>query len=126
MGLMKKAREMSTFGKSSGGGRRKTARAPLPLLAVISTVAYDRRVGLMNVSTTGVRLTSPDLPREGETVVFRSDSVQCFGRVVWARRGQCGVEFDEPISAEQVEQLRAEADVGSDLPYLSFGHGEAA
>lgn len=119
---------MSMFGKSSGGGRRRTARAPLPLLAVVSTVGCDRRVGLINVSRDGVLLTSPDLPAEGETIIFQSETVQSFGRVMWSRGGQCGVAFEAPISPEQVEQLRTEADVASDLPYLSFGRdqGEAA
>ena len=112
---------MSMFGKSKGGGRRRAARAPAPLLAVVSTVAYDRRVGLLNVSRDGVLLTSPDLPHEGETVVFQSDAVQSFGRVVWTSRGQCGVAFDAPISQHQVEQLRDEADLAADLPCLSFG-----
>ena len=119
---------MSTFGKSSGGGRRRTARTSLPLLAVVSTVGYDRRVGLMNVSRDGVQLTAPDLPAVGETVIFQSDTVQCFGRVAWSRGGQCGIAFDARISYEQVERLRDEADLATDLPYLSFGQdrGEAA
>jgi hypothetical protein len=118
---------MSTFGKSSGGGRRKTARSSVPLLAVVSTVAYDRRVGLLNVCRDGVLLTSPDLPAQGEAVVFQSKAVQCFGRVIWTRSSQCGVAFDAPISQHQVEQLRDEAELASDLPCLSFGlHGEEA
>lgn len=112
---------MSTFGKSNGGGRRKALRAATPLLAVIATVGYERRVGVVNVSTYGIQLTSPDLPTDGEIVMFRSDTVQAFGRVVWTRPGQCGVLFDEPISARQVEQLRREANLAASLPYLSFG-----
>jgi hypothetical protein len=98
------------------------------LLAVVSTVSYDPRVGLVNVSCDGVLLTSPDLPSVGETVIFQSESTQCFGRVVWVRRGQCGVKFDAPILDAQVEQLRDEADLSADLPYLSFGisRGQAA
>jgi hypothetical protein len=98
------------------------------LLAVVSTVGCDRRVGLINVSRDGVLLTSPDLPAEGETIIFQSETVQSFGRVMWSRGGQCGVAFEAPISPEQVEQLRSEADVAADLPYLSFGRdqGEAA
>jgi PilZ domain len=118
--------EMSTFGKSSGGGRRKTPRAAVPLLAVVSTVAYDRRVGLLNVSRDGVLLTSPDLPAVGETVIFQSETLQSFGRVAWSHDCQCGIEFEAPISQEQVQQLRQEGDLTSELPYLSFSHGRAA
>jgi hypothetical protein len=93
----------------------------VPLLAVVSTVEYDRRVGLVNVSRTGVQLTSPDLPREGEEVIFRADAVESCGRVVWSRNGQCGIAFEEPISADEVEQLQVEANLSNELPFLSFG-----
>ena len=73
-----------------------------------------------------MQLTSPDLPEEGETVIFQSETVQSFGRVVWSRGGQCGVAFETPISAEQVEQLRGEANLAAELPYMSFGQEKAA
>jgi hypothetical protein len=95
----------------------------MPLIAVIATVGYERRVGVLNVSCKGVQLTSPDLPPDGEIVMFQSGTVQSFGRVVWSRRGQCGVAFDEPISSVQVEQLRQEADIAADAPYFSLGGG---
>ena len=119
---------MNTFGKSHGGGRRKAPRASMPLFAVISTAGFERRVGVINVSSNGVQLTSPDLPEEGAVVLFESASVQSVGHVVWSRSGQCGVAFDKPISVEHVEQLRREAEISADLPYLSFGlsRGEAA
>ena len=100
----------------------------MPLLAVVSTVDDARRVGVINVSRYGVQLTSPDLPAEGETVIFQSENVQSFGRVAWSREGQCGIAFDGSITAQQVEQLRCEANIAADLPYLCFGqlHGEAA
>ena len=102
---------MNMFGKSHGGGRRQTARDSSRLLAVLSTVASDRRVGLVNVSSQGVQLTAPDLPSEGEDVIFQAESVQSFGRVVWSRDGQCGVAFEAPMPAAQVEQLRREANI---------------
>ena len=114
---------MSTFGKSNGGGRRKARRATMPLLAVISTAGFERRVGILDVSSTGVQLTSPDLPEEGAIILFEADAVQAVGRVVWSRNGQCGVAFERPISAKQVEQLRREAADAADLPYLSFRLG---
>jgi len=112
---------MSTFGKSNGGGRRKTRRAPMPLLAVISTAGFERRVGVVNVSSHGVQLTSPDLPDKGAIVLFESDTLKSVGRVVWTRSGQCGVAFEAPISESQVQQLQREANLAADLPYLSFG-----
>ena len=111
---------MSVFGKSNGGGRRKALRAPVPMLAVVSTLDEERRIGVVNVSRSGVQLSSPDLPAEGEAVIFQSESVQAFGRVAWSRAGQCGIAFEGPISAADVERLREEARLAADLPFLSF------
>ena len=99
---------MNTFGNAAGGGRRKTARAQAPQLALLSTIASDRRVGLVDVSTNGVHLIAPDAPDEGEDVIFQAESVQLFGRVAWVRGGECGVSFAAPMCAEQVNRLRKE------------------
>jgi PilZ domain-containing protein len=104
---------MSAFGKAKGGGRRKEARTGAPLLSTLSTVTDDYRVGLVNLSSTGARLSAPYLPKEGEEVIFRTDTVQSFGRVVWSHDGQCGVVFDGPILSGEVERLRREANMCS-------------
>lgn len=100
-----------TFGKCAGGGRRKAARAPALQLSVLSTITTDHRVGLVNLSSRGVRVTAPDLPAEGEPVVFKAAGMRSFGHVVWSRNGQCGVAFDTPLAADQVDRLRNEADM---------------
>jgi hypothetical protein len=97
---------MTTFGKSNGGGRRKTARKSAPLLAVLSTPTCDRHVGLVNVSSGGARLKAPDLPAAGEDVVLKADRFRSFGRVAWSERGQCGITFDLPVSADELERIR--------------------
>ena len=97
---------MTTFGKSKGGGRRKTARKSAPLLAVLSTPTCDRHVGLVNVSSGGARLKAPDLPVAGEDVVLKADRIKCFGRVVWSDAGQCGIAFDPPVAADELERIR--------------------
>lgn len=100
---------MNTFGNAGGGGRRKTARAQAPQLALLSTVASDRCVGLVDVSANGVHLIAPDAPAEGEDVIFQAESIQLFGRVAWVQGGECGVSFAAPMSAEQVNRLKKEA-----------------
>jgi PilZ domain len=97
---------MTTFGKAKGGGRRKAARDPAPLLAVLSTLTCDRHVGLVNVSRGGARLQAPDLPAPGEDVMLNAGGIKCFGRVAWSEGRQCGIEFEAPIGAEQVERLQ--------------------
>ena len=101
---------MTTFGKAKGGGRRKTARGPAPLLAVLSSLSCDRHVGLVNVSRDGARLKAPDLPAEGEDVLLKAQGFKCFGRVVWSDQGQCGVAFETPIPAHDLERLQADID----------------
>jgi PilZ domain len=101
---------MSAFGKSNGGGRRKSARSQEPLLATLSTVAYDYRAGLVNVSSTGAQVSAPCLPGPGEVVIFKADKVHSMARVVWSEAGQCGVAFERPITVEDTERLRNEAD----------------
>jgi hypothetical protein len=99
---------MSTFGKAKGGGRRKTERTQTPLLGTLSTVGNNYRFGLVNLSSTGARVRAPYLPSAGEEVIFRADSVQSFGQVVWAHDGECGVAFEAPIFAGEVQRLRQE------------------
>jgi|SRR6476660_3554115 hypothetical protein len=97
---------MRIFGKSIGGGRRSASRDAAITLAILSTVEDDHRVALINVSRRGARLAAPDLPGKGEDVIFRTEAVESFGRVVWSRNGQCGVLFEPPISATELAGLR--------------------
>ena len=100
---------MSEFGKSKGGGRRSAPRVKAPVLAVLSTVTEDYRAAVINVSGIGARLSAPQLPTDNEEVIFRADNVQAFGHVVWSHDGQCGVSFEGPISASEVDRLRSQA-----------------
>jgi hypothetical protein len=97
---------MSIFGKAKGGGRRKALRETAPVLATLSTVGNDFRVGIINLSNTGALVTAPDLPSEGEHVIFRADKVQSFGTVAWTNGGQCGVAFEGSLADSEVERLR--------------------
>jgi hypothetical protein len=101
---------MLTFGKSNGGGRRKSPRSQAPLLATLSTIAHDYRAGLVNLSSTGARLSAPCLPGVGEDVILKADKVMSSGHVVWSEEGQCGVAFHCPITKEDAERLSSEAD----------------
>ena len=104
---------MHEFGKSQGGGRRRSSRCEAPLLAVLSTVTHDHRAALVNISTTGARLCARGLPPEGDELIFRVETVHAFGRVVWSERNECGVAFDGPIPPGDVERLRKLANMPS-------------
>jgi PilZ domain len=102
---------MGAFGKSSGGGRRKSARTQEPLLVTLSSLAYDYRAGLVNISSTGAQVSAPCLPGPGEDVIFKADKVHSMARVIWSEAGQCGVAFERSITDEDAGRLRNEADV---------------
>jgi hypothetical protein len=102
---------MRVFGKSQGGGRRKTARSQAPLLAVLSTLAGDHRAAIIDLSRSGARLAGPDLPPEGDELIFKAENAQALGRVIWATRNECGVSFDNAMSAVDVQRLRTAADL---------------
>ena len=106
---------MPTFGKSQGGGRRKAPRSNAPLLVGLSTVAQDYRAAIVNLSRTGARLSAPDLPNQGEELMFRADRVQAFARVVWRRGKECGVAFESPIASADVDALRQAANLPSGI-----------
>ena len=97
---------MNIFGRSVGGGRRRSPRDPALVLAEISTVDDDRRVAVLNVSRRGARLAAPDLPTKGADVILHAARLEAFGHVIWSQMGQCGILFEPPISATDVAELR--------------------
>lgn len=107
---------MSTFGKSRGGGRRAAPRATAPLIAVLTTVCGSRSASIADVSSTGVRLRSPHLPETGQELLVAIEEVQAFGTVAWSEHGECGVEFDTPLSLEDEQRLRSRVSAARSLP----------
>nr|WP_294170658.1 PilZ domain-containing protein [uncultured Sphingomonas sp.] len=100
---------MTTFGRRSGGGRRRAQRSPGDLPALVTTVARSQPVVVMNVSATGARLRGTDLPDAGGDLLLKIDSTEAFGTVQWKRADLCGVAFEQPLREPQVQRLRAEA-----------------
>ena len=105
-----------TFGKSSGGGRRAAPREAAPLLAVYTTVTSSHSALLVDVSSTGARLRTPDLPEEGDELLVTVDKVKIFGSVAWARDGEFAVAFDEPLGGEALHLLRQNVRASFGLP----------
>jgi len=97
---------MNAFGKCNGGGRRSSARETAPLIAVFSTLARSHDAVLVDISQTGARLSGDDLPQLGEDFILTVEGVRAVGSVVWAVDGQCGVVFDGPLPATDVESVR--------------------
>ena len=104
---------MSNFGKCGGGGRRSAVRERTPLVAVFTTLARSHDAVLVDLSRTGARLSGDDLPAVGEDFILVMEGIRTFGSVVWASEGECGVLFDGPLPAEDVEAVQRKAAGGA-------------
>ena len=107
---------MGSFGKRTGGGRRAAVREPAPLIAVFTTVTRSHAATLVDISATGARLRGDDLPARGDLVELSIGNVRAFGIIKWVRAGQCGVAFDGPLAAADVELLRDQVKQARGLP----------
>jgi hypothetical protein len=105
---------MDCFGKREGG-RRSSARDKAALVAVFTTITRSYHATLVDVSATGARLSGIDLPLAGELVELRIADVRAFGVVRWAD-DFCGVVFDVPLGAGDVESLRTQIQRAGGLP----------
>ncbi|MGZ2412919.1 PilZ domain-containing protein [Sphingomonas sp. F9_3S_D5_B_2] len=97
---------MSDFGKCRGGGRRRARREPAPALAVFTTVTRSFSAVVVDLSCTGVRLRSPDLPEMGEELIVTVENARAFGSVAWILGDEFGVAFDDPISLGEVQMVK--------------------
>jgi hypothetical protein len=95
------------FGRCGGGGRRSAARESAPLIAVCTTVTASHQATLIDVSNSGARLhCNRVVPQQGEELLVTVEGIRAFGRVIWSYKNLCGVAFDNPLDAEQVDFLR--------------------
>lgn len=102
---------MKTFGRRSGGGRRKSARVAAPLPALVETLTSAETAVLVDVSHTGARLRGARLPDVGEELLLTAERVQALGTVAWSEDDERGVQFEEPISRHQLAVLRHDGTV---------------
>ena len=96
---------MTTFGKRQGGGRRVAARKSAPLLVVFTSVTQSHRAELIDLSSTGARLSSDWPPDEGEELFLAREGWRTFGRVVWCKEREFAMRFDAPITQAEVDQF---------------------
>jgi len=97
---------MVKFGNSTRG-RRAVPRTEAPMVAVISTSGVHHNAELMDLSRTGARLKGRSFPDEGEELTFKAEKVTAAGIVIWLAGDHCGVAFDTPIAAAEVQRIRA-------------------
>jgi|KBSMisStandDraft_5_1062788.scaffolds.fasta_scaffold09802_7 hypothetical protein len=77
------------------------------MVAVISASGVHHNAELLDLSRTGARLKGRSFPDEGEELTFRAEKVSAAGIVVWLDGEHCGLAFDTPIAAAEVQRIRA-------------------
>jgi hypothetical protein len=87
--------------------RRVVPRAELALKASLSTGGVQHPTTLIDVSRTGVRVMGCNLPQKGQEVTVQVGNLKAPGLVAWSDSNACAIEFDIPIAAAEVQQLRA-------------------
>lgn len=96
----------------------------------IARIARESDAGLWrvrNISDHGMMLATTVAVSPGEPLqIALSDTITLVGKVVWARDGRCGVEFDAPVDALDIlRQLAAERQSGDYRPPRLPVHGRA-
>jgi hypothetical protein len=85
----------------------------------------------VDLSATGARLRGSDLPDVGTELQLKIDKLQAFALVCWKLDGECGVEFDVPLSGPDLAGLRREVWLAAGIPpgmqeaYQDWLHGRA-
>lgn len=118
-------RPAKSFGKQSGGGRRSARRVQAPLPALLITMGDRHPAILYNISETGAHLRAKDAPSEKTELFLQVASLDVYARVVWKRGEECGLAFDDPIRAWDIELLRAQAEKGIEARLTAAEKGGA-
>lgn len=87
-------------------GRRSEPRACLLLSASAEALSGNRAVTLLDVSRSGARVEGFHLPGVGRDIILRCGNIDAFGTIVWAASNRCGINFDEPVAAQDLVELR--------------------
>lgn len=96
------------FGKRTDGptGRRRAVRERMNLPVSLYSVDQSRVALMADISRKGCRLEGMGLPEVGQDVLLKAAEVELFGRIVWKNGSERGVNFDDPINAADLEDLR--------------------
>ncbi len=96
-------------------GRRAAARLRLSMPGKLVTIYETQPCIVANLSQTGaqVRLAKPLAPGEAAFLQFAAE--EHFASVVWREKGSNGLEFEVPLTEEQVLETRDFADTIDEL-----------
>lgn len=103
-------RNAQNFGKRVDvpGGRREEPRADVRLSVALQAVHCSHPVTLLDVSSTGARMTMPEPMYRGQQVWLKTETLHLFGFVCWVRGRNCGVRFDRPMRDWELSQLKVQ------------------
>ena len=91
-------------------GRRSAPRLRLSLPARLITLSDTRRCILIDLSRTGAQVGLEEPMQIGSDVILQIDRIDQFGTIVRRAKGLKGglngVEFEEPLTDEQVIAMR--------------------
>lgn len=95
------------FGKRIDGpaGRRRVLREDVILAATAQSLKSTRPVVIVDVSATGAKLQGRDFASLDPEVLISVGGMELFATVAWTTRAECGVTFEEPLSAETIEHI---------------------
>ena len=103
--------------QANSPGKRAAPRVRSSLPARVETIDGEQNAILENVSRTGARLAMPGL-RQGQRLIMTCGSLDCFGVVQWSDGACIGLAFDDPLSDDQVVEVRRATDAGITLEDL--------
>ena len=78
--------------------QRRSPRYRVLLIARLVTSSYERIVKLRDISASGAMIEGPRIPPAGTDILLQRGSLEVFGRIVWVRKMQAGIEFDAPLT----------------------------
>lgn len=87
-------------------GRRTAPRLRLSLPGQLIAVEGVHRCILLNLSRTGAQVAILHAMREGEGVILRCGAIDQFGEIVRSEFGLNALQFEEPLSDQQVIAIR--------------------
>jgi len=77
--------------------RRRSRRSRATCGASLETPDGEVFGQLWDLSETGARVQTADLPKDGTTALLKWGSERVACRVIWTRDDMCGLAFDTPI-----------------------------
>lgn len=98
---------MTDFGKrlDGPGGRRAAPRKPSFTATGIMTVDRSQVGYLLDVSATGAKLDGGGGLSIGQDIWLKTGNIDVLAQVVWSGRSICGVQFDTPLTDDEIKQL---------------------